>query len=148
MPTARKLRLGTGAVVEAKASSTHPSALIRSIFPNKNPNKRLTGIILRQEDKIIRKKLSSCLVFQCDLVMQDDQHLDLYANIRKFKVVTEGPLSGLFISAVVGSTINNGAAQQTQEEAERTENEFPSEMISIRDDQFIQSRTSIDSRGR
>ena len=96
-----KLRQGVGAVVSIKASTVHPSHHIRATFVNRNPHKRLTGIVLRQEDRVIRKKSVPCLVFQCDEVMKDDVHVELYANKFTFKVEQEGPEDRLFDEVVV-----------------------------------------------
>ena len=63
MPSSKKLRLGGGALVTIKATSVHPGKIIRDACPNKNPNKQITGIVLRREDKIIRKKTHHALSF-------------------------------------------------------------------------------------
>ena len=88
--------MGEGAVVTIKATSVHPNKLIRDKYPNKNPNKRIIGIVLRQEDKIIWKKVSPCIIFQCDELMDGDVHHELYANLFNFKITQEGPEDKLY----------------------------------------------------
>jgi hypothetical protein len=106
-PTHQKKKMKFGAIVQVKASSVYSSALIRTSFPNKNPNKWLTGIALCLEEQLIHKKMNICVVFQCDEVMNGNEHHDLYTNKRNFAIITEGAPSAFFIDAFVNETPTN-----------------------------------------
>jgi Transposase IS4 len=64
-----------------------------------NNNKRLAVCIVRRlEMKTIRRKEQTCLVVQCDEVMDGDSHIEIYASTRYFKIHMEGPQEGFFVA--------------------------------------------------
>jgi hypothetical protein len=144
-PKHRKKKMGFGAVVQVKASSVHPSALIRTSFPNKNPNKRLTGIALRLEERLIRKKTNICVVFQCDEVMNGDEHHDLYANERNFAIITEGAPSAIFADGLYPPPEPVAFVNETPTDDNQP---LPTEITNLQDRRFIVTSDEDDDRKR
>jgi len=83
--------MGIGAVVEVPARFLHPSKDVQRKIPNAWQRKRVEGIVIRLEHREIKKKVQDAIVIQCDELMDDDEHLEVYAVARHFKVLIEGP---------------------------------------------------------
>jgi hypothetical protein len=121
MPPQLKLTMGRGAFVSCLARMMHPKRVIRNMFPNMNKNKRLAiCIVKRLEIKTIRRCNQTCLVVQCDKVMEGDNHIEIYANSRYFKTHAEGSPDGFFNAEQFGEVVN-----------EEEDAELPTEVVDI-----------------
>ena len=86
-----KLTLGVGAVVQTKAKFLHPSKYIRELYPNMDQQQMVVDLkVVRREKKIVTRKEQLCLVVTSDQIMNGDQHVELHAVERWFKVTKEG----------------------------------------------------------
>jgi Transposase IS4 len=115
MPRSKKKKtLGKGAVVSCKARFLHPSAEIRSRFPNMNDNKRLENlIVLRKDVRVLNNKPFECIFLQSDEVMNDDNHIELYVKSSKLvSVEVEGSSEFFFVEGC-----QQGQQQEIENEA-------------------------------
>jgi len=84
----RKLFLGRHAKISVMARFVHPSAHIRTKFPNLDKNQRLDNCaVLRQEEKFVSRKRQLCIIFSSP----DFPDEELHADQRYCKVTQEGP---------------------------------------------------------
>ena len=110
-----KKTMGKGAVVSCLARMLHPSQIIAQRFPTINKNKRLEKlIVLQKENRKIKKKEYKCVVVQSNEVMDGDNHVELYASLRHFCVVTAGSPINYFNETVMHElgTQNNAPEEQ------------------------------------
>lgn len=104
--TPRKKTMGKGAVVSCLARMLHPVRVIETTFPNMNNKKRLAGlIVLRKEMKTINRRQQEALICQSDEIMNGDEHTEVYAAVRYFAIVVEGPPDGFFEPMAVNNEL-------------------------------------------
>jgi len=85
----------------------HPSAHIRSKYPNRTRQQRLEGCkILRQEEKLINRKRALEVVFKHESFL----HVELYCVNRYAKVTQEGDKEYFFDSVNEGGGVAEAAA--------------------------------------
>jgi hypothetical protein len=108
MARTRKLTLGKGAIVSCKGRLLRPSVVINRFFPLIHNTKRLENlVVLRKENRRRGKTTQTCLVVQSDEVMDGDNHIELYCNVRWFKIVIEGPPELFFVETDNTPIIHN-----------------------------------------
>ena len=113
MAKKRRIPLGHGSISSVLAKNVHPSAQVRSKFPNLDAGRRLEGAVaLRLDDFRVRGKQQLCVVFMHD----DFPGVELYVTKRFFKVTSAPPDGNVFdgeLSAVEGEN-EEGAEQPSQ----------------------------------
>jgi Transposase IS4 len=96
-----KMSMGRGAMVSCLGKMLHPRKEIIMRFPNMNKHKRFDNmILLREEKRIIAKKEQICYIMQSDDVMNDDEHVEVYACRRYVSIELEGPREGFFTNNI------------------------------------------------
>ena len=102
--------MGKNAVVSIPIKYLHPSQHIRNAFPNPLHRQRLENCtVLRQEEKKINRRDQLAVVVKHDDFTDDDNnHIELYAVSRWFKVTTEGPSDLFFHAPGEGATADDG----------------------------------------
>lgn len=75
----------------------HPSEHIRARYPNLVKGQRLeNAVVVRQEEKIIRRTKVAAVVIRHDSFQQDGNDIELYAHPRYFRIIKEGPEEHFF----------------------------------------------------
>ena len=99
-------RLGVGAKTSCLSKFLHPSEQIRNKYPNPVAGHRLEGcVVVRQEIKSVSRKDQLCVVVRHDDFKAGEDHIELHAVKRYFRVTMEGD-PDLFFD--VGPTTDNG----------------------------------------
>ncbi len=113
MAKKRRIPLGHGSISSVLAKNVHPSAQVRSKFPNLDAERRLEGAVaLRLDDFRVHGKQQLCVVF----MHNDFPGVELYVTKRFFKVTSAPPDGNVFdgeLSAVEGEN-EEGAEQPSQ----------------------------------
>lgn len=112
MPRKRK-QMGKGAMVGCLLKLLHPSALLSNAFPNAQDNFRLHNmIVLRLEKRKIRRKECEVVVVQSDMVMDGDEHIEIYAATKHFTVQQEGRKEDFFVTTNPTIEINQPEGEE------------------------------------
>jgi hypothetical protein len=96
----KQLTMGVGAEITVLTRFLHPSAAIREKYINPVKGERLEKlIVVRSEEKIIRRKSVVAIVMTHSNFVKDGQPIELFAVPRYCKVTKEGPPESFFETA-------------------------------------------------
>jgi len=133
MPTP-KMTMGVGAAVSIRVRYLHPSLVIRNFYPNQQHGQRLENCrVIRQEVKKINRKDKLAIIVKHDDFKNGEEHVELHAIPRWFKVTAEGN-PDLFFTDVVNDGAEGAAVPAGEQQQDATPQQILLSAVSRRVD--------------